>query len=142
MTLDLTGDIAKAVQGAAERGHTFVIGYVDADGYPSTSYRGSTTVLGPTQLAVWARNPDEGLAPAVAERPKVTLLYFENEGPGPRFLSIRGRATVAPEANEQVYGSMWGVERDLDPERKGVAVVIDVESVKGANADGFFAVEA
>jgi hypothetical protein len=29
-------------------------------------------------------------------------------------------------------------ERNLDPERNGVAVLIEVDSVAGARADGFF----
>ena len=59
-TLDLTGEIADAVTGAAERGHTLALGYIDDEGYPVVGFRGSTQVLGPQQLAVWARKVDDG----------------------------------------------------------------------------------
>ncbi len=54
------------------------------------------------------------------------------------FLSIEGRARVAPEADDEVWAGMIEGERNQDPERHGVAVVIEVDSVAGAGADGFF----
>ncbi len=137
-TLDLTGEIAAGIDGAAERGRTLVIGYVADDGAPALSFRGSVLVRGPQQLALWARNPEDGLTTAIAERPQVSLLFFEVDGPGPRYLSIRGRAHVDPSANDEVYAQMAEMERERDPERKGVAVVVDVDRVDGFGADGGF----
>jgi hypothetical protein len=134
--LDLTGDIATAIDGAAAAGRAIVIGYVDADGAPSLSFRGSTQVYSKDQVAVWARNPDEGLPAAVKDRPAVSLLYYDRQTPGPFFLSIKGRARVAPEANQKVYDTMIQGERDRDPERKGVAILVDVDAVSGAGPDG------
>ena len=136
--LDLTGDVAAAVTGAAERGHAVVLGYIGDDGYPSISFRGSTQVHGPQQLAIWARKPDEGFAKAVAERPQVSLLYYSPDGPGPKYLSIRGAAHVTPSANDQVYAAMIEGERQLDPERNGVAVIVEVDTVNGFGANGAF----
>jgi len=134
--IDLTGDIQLAIDGAATHGATPVLGYVDGDGVASLSFRGSTQVLSPTQLAIWARNPEGALQASIAERPTVSVLYFSRDTPGAIYLSIRGRARVAPESNDTVYANMIQVERDLDPERNGVAVVIDVDSVQGAGPDG------
>jgi hypothetical protein len=139
--LDLTGDITLAVTGAAERGTAIAVGYVDDEGYPALSYRGSTVVFSPQQLAVWARKTDSGLAADVAERPKVALLYFAPHGPGPRALTFRGRARVDASANDAVWNAMPQQERDFDPDRKGVAVVIDVDRVDGWGADGPFTME-
>jgi Pyridoxamine 5'-phosphate oxidase len=137
--LDLTGDIAAAIDGAALRNATVAVAYVRDDGSPSVSFRGSTQVHGPGELALWARKPDSGLATAIADRPRVSLVYYGGPGgPGPLFLSIEGRARVAPELNEQVWAAMIEGERNQDPERNGVAVLIDVDSVAGAGADGFF----
>lgn len=134
--LDLTGDIQTAVDGAMLNGPAIVIAYVKEDGTPSLSYRGSTQVFSKDQVAVWARNPTEGLPANVAERPKVSLLYFNRNTPGPFFLNIAGRARVAPEDNDTVYDNMLQGERDRDPDKKGVAIVIDVDSVRGAGPDG------
>jgi hypothetical protein len=136
--IDLLGDIALAVNGAAERSEALAVGYVDDAGYPAVSFRGSTQVHGPQQLAIWARKADDGLARAIAERPQVTLVYYGPGSPGPLFLSFRGRARVDASANDAVYAAMIEGERQQDPDRKGVAVLIDVESVQGFAADGPF----
>jgi hypothetical protein len=139
--LDLTSDIAAAVDGAAARGRTLVLGYIGDDGYPAISFRGSTQVHGPEQLAIWARKPDEGFAKAIADRPQVSLLYYSPDGPGPKFLSFQGRARVEPSANDEVYSNSLEGEQAQDPERKGVAVIVDIDSVNGFGAEGPFRME-
>lgn len=137
-TLDLTGDIAAAIDGAALRGATLALAYVREDGRPSVSFRGSTQVHSPTELALWTRKRDSGLAPAIAKEPRVSLVYYGPGGPGPMYLAIEGRARVAPEVNEQVWTTMIDGERQQDSEQAGVAVLIDVDSVAGAGPDGYF----
>jgi hypothetical protein len=96
-------------------------------------------VHGPAELAVWARKRDSGLAAAIADRPRVSLVYYGGPGgPGPLFLSIEGRARAAPELNAQVWEAMIEGERNPDPERGGIAILIEVDTVAGAGADGFF----
>ncbi|MCW2967265.1 MAG: pyridoxamine 5-phosphate oxidase-related FMN-binding protein [Solirubrobacteraceae bacterium] len=137
--VDLTGDIQAAIDGAALRGATMAIAFVRPDGSPSVSFRGSTYVQGPQTLALWARKRDEGMAVAIADNPRVSLVYYGGpDGPGAKYLAIEGRARVAPELDDEVYGAIIEGERNQDPERKGVAVIVDVDSVTGAGADGFF----
>ena len=97
-----------------------------------------TRTHGPGELALWARKPDSGLATAIATEPRVSLVYYGPDGPGPMYLAIEGRARIAPEVNDQVWAAMIDGERQQDPERQGVAVVIEVDSVTGAGAEGYF----
>src|ERR1700735_1321026 len=127
--VNLTGEIAEAVDGALLRGPALVLGYVADDGTPSLSFRGSTQVYSSDQLALWARKPTEGLTQAIATRPNVSLIYFSRDTPGPAYLSIKGRARLAPEINDVVYERMVEIEQGQDPERKGVAILIDVDEV-------------
>lgn len=137
--VDLTGAIAEAIDGAATRGATPVLGHAGDEGYAALSFRGSTQVHGPTQLAFWSRKTEGGVVDAIAADPRVSLLYYGGaEGPGAKYVSIRGRAHVAPDQNDAVYAAMIEGERDQDPDRGGVAVVVDVESVFGFGADGAF----
>jgi Pyridoxamine 5'-phosphate oxidase len=136
--VNLTGEIATAINGAALRGHPLAVAFVRDDGSPSVTFRGGTYVYSPTQLAVWVRKRDSGLAAAIAERPRVSLVFFEPEGPGARYLAIEGRARVAPDLDQEVYDAIVEPERQQDPERKGVAVVVEVDSVTGAGENGFF----
>jgi hypothetical protein len=135
--VNLTGDIAAAVDGAALRGHPLALAYVREDGSPAVSFRGSTYVRSPTELGIWARKRDSGLAAAIAEHPRVSFVFFELDGPGPRYLSIEGRARVVSELDDEVYGAIIEGERQQDPERKGTAVIVDVDNVIGATADGY-----
>ena len=137
--IDLTGEIAEAIDGAALRGRTAVLGYVGDDGYAAISFRGSLQVHSPTQLAFWSRKQEGGVVTAIAADPKVSVLYYGGpDGPGPMFLSFHGLAHVEPAADDAVYGAMIEGERGQDPERGGVAVVIDVQSAQGFGADGGF----
>ena len=51
------------------------------------------------------------------------------------FLSIRGRARVAPELNDEVYAAMPQAERDQDADRGGW-ILVDVDSVIAFGDDG------
>jgi hypothetical protein len=135
--IDLTTNIAGAVDGALGRGHPLAIAYAAEDGSPAISFRGSTQVYSGDQLAIWARKADSGIAAAIAKNPSVALVFLDPEA-DPRYLSIRGRAHLDPAANDKVYSSMLQGERDADPDRKGVAVVIDVDSVAGGGSAGYF----
>jgi hypothetical protein len=137
--LHLTGDIAAAINGAALRGATLAIAYVRADLSPSVSFRGSIQVHSDTELALWSRQRDSGLTHAIGDRPAVSLVYYGGpDGPGPMFLSINGRARVAPEIDDEVWANMIEGEQRQDPDRQGVAILIEVDRVAGAGADGYF----
>jgi hypothetical protein len=136
--VNLTGEIAAAIDGAALRGHQLALAYVRDDGSPSVAFRGSTYVRSSTELAIWARKRDSGLTAAITERPRVSLVFYEMDGPGARYLAIEGRARVAGELDDEVYNAIIDPERQQDPERKGIAVIVDVDSVAGATANGFF----
>jgi hypothetical protein len=111
------------------------------DSCAATSFRGSTQVHGAEQLAIWARKADAGFAKVIATRPQVSLLYYSPDGPGPKYLTFQGRARVESAANDDVYAAQIDGEKAQDPERKRVAVIIDVESVNGFGADGPFRME-
>jgi hypothetical protein len=136
MPLEISDHVAQAVNNARDRGHPIVLGYVNAGGYPSLSTRGSTHVHGPQQLALWGRNPEGGLQQAIAGNPRVGLIAF-NMDPF-TLLFFTGRARLDPSQNDTVWEKIPQGERDLDPERKGGAVIIDLDTIKGLEGDGNF----
>jgi hypothetical protein len=114
------------------------VAFVRDDGSPSVSFRGSAYARSSTELAIWARKRDSGLAAAIRDRPRVSLVLYEMDGPEARYLAIEGKARVAGELDDEVYGAIVEPERRQDPDRNGVAVIIDVDSAAGATANGFF----
>jgi hypothetical protein len=134
--IQLTAEIRDAVNGALANGTPVVVAYVDARGQPRLSFRGSTQVLSDDQLAIWVRNPEGGLPRALATNPRITLLY---RSPQPRLLlTFEGRGHVDPTAStrQRVYEQAPEPERNADPERKGVALLIDLDQVTGFTAAG------
>ena len=134
MSIDLS-HIAGAVDHSLARGRALALAYNDVDGYPSVSYRGSTHVLSATELGVWTRNTNDGLAKGVSANPDVSLALFDPET-SPFMLSIRGKARVDASQNDRVYDAMIQGERDYDPDKGGVAIIIEVTSVRGYGAEG------
>ena len=136
MPLEINDHVAQAVNGARDAGSPVVLGYVNADGYPSLSTRGSAHVHGPQQLAIWGRNPEGGLQKAIASNPNVGLIAFKMDPF--TLLFFTGRARLDPSENDTVWEHTPQGERDLDPDRKGGAVIIDLDTIKGLGGDGNF----
>jgi len=133
--LKLTEAMQQAIDQAFESRRPMVISYVDEDNAPQLSYRGSTQVFSDSALAIWVRNPGGRILESIAKNPAVALLYgyFEPDDRG--FMIFRGRARIdsSDAVRDRIYGKAHEFERNQDAERKGVAVVIELDSV-----DGFF----
>ena len=52
-----------------------IVAYVDADGVPHVSPRGTVQVWSPDQLAMWIRDPNGGLLRAIASNPHLSCFY-------------------------------------------------------------------
>ncbi len=138
MPIELTDEIRDHVNGALLAGNPMVLASVDADGKPRLSFRGSTQVFSPDQLGFWARNADGTTAGSIATNPNVALMFRH---PAQRMvLQFSGRARVVEGVErERVYDQAPEFEQKADPEKKGVAVVIDLDKVTGVlglDADG------
>jgi hypothetical protein len=130
LPLELDDKITDAVTTAFDSGNVVTLAYNGDDGWPHMSRRGSTQVFGPQQLAVWVRKRDDGLAKAVATRPEVTLYYLDLVHRGVVY-TFYGRAHVSfdPEINDRVWQHTPEREQAQDPERKGIALIVDLARV-------------
>jgi hypothetical protein len=85
---------------------------------------------------MWARDPAGGLLRAIHTNPNLSLFYRD---PATRIAyEITGRARVIddPDDRARVYERSPAVERNLDPRVRGVAVVVDVDSLVGGGPGG------
>ncbi len=131
--LALTPDMKRAVDTAAAARRPITVAYVNDAGEPALSFRGSTQAYSDNQLAIWVRNPESGILKAVQTRPAVSLIYG-NLNPDERgFMSFRGRARVdnSEAVRRHVYEHSPEIEQSLDKERKGVPLIIDLDTVEG-----------
>ncbi len=138
MAIDLTDEIREHVNGALIAGNPMILASVDAAGKPRLSYRGSAQVFAADQLGFWARNTEGSTVESVLTNPSVALMY---RNPAQRvLLQFAGRARVAQgEERDRVYDLAPEFEQKADPEKNGVAVVVDldkVEGILGLDSDG------
>lgn len=133
--LKLTPEMQEVVNTAAQSGRPISIAYVDGAGEPRLSFRGSTQAYSDTQLAIWVRNPESGLLKAAGAGAVVALIYGKFNPDDRGLMVFRGHARVdnSDAARRQVYEQAPEFERNFDKERKGVPLIIDLDSV-----DGFF----
>ncbi|MGV3768892.1 MAG: hypothetical protein ACO1NM_02550 [Sphingobium phenoxybenzoativorans] len=133
----LADDIQAAVDAAYERGAPVAVAYVNEKQEPSLSLRGSAQVLNANEIGLWARSTDTGLAAAIEKNANLSLIFF---GPLPSgdkmLLSIKGQARADASRNDEVYNGMIENERNFDPDKKGVAIIVNVDSASGMSMKG------
>ena len=131
--LSLSEDMQRAVNTAFETLKPIVVSYVDENGAPQLSFRGSTQAYSDTQLAIWVRNPEGRILESIEKNPAIALLYGSFEPTARAFMIFRGRARVdgSDAVRRHVYEHAHAFERDKDKDRKGSALIIDLDSVEG-----------
>ena len=113
-----------------------MVAYVDGQGRPGMSYRGSLVVVSETQLGFWARNGEGGTASAIGANPNLTFVYREptpDHGRSAAVVTFRGKGRIdnSDAARDAVYNTMPQRERDADAEKKGAAIIVDLDSITG-----------
>jgi hypothetical protein len=113
-----------------------VVSYVDEDGTPNLSLRGSVQVFSPTQLCIWLRNTGGGLPTAIAKNPNIALLYRDSRNRST--LSVQGKAHV--EMDKEICDRVWNlipeVEQNHETRESGCALIIDVTRLQGGTPKG------
>lgn len=133
--IELTEEMRTRLATALADGYPVVAASVEADGQPKLSFFGSTHVHRSDQLAIWVRNPDSGTLRRIRSNPRMSFLY-RNPADRVRWI-FEGRARPIDDAAErdEIYGAIPEFEAAMDADRKGVAVVIDVDLVTGRDLE-------
>jgi hypothetical protein len=132
--LKLSPALKETVNTALARGRMMSVAYVSPQGRPELSFRGSVQAYSDTQLAIWVRNPEGGILKALTSgHPHIALLYGDLGAQSKAFVTFRGRGRVesSEPVRRKVYDDSPEGERNLDKDRKGVALIIDPHSVDG-----------
>lgn len=126
MPIQLTDELKTAINNARADGFPMLIASVDASGQPSMSIRGSLQTYSDSALAIWIRNQDGGILKSIAAHPQVAL-WYRNTSNNVAFL-IHGEARRDDDdaVRQAVYDASPEGERNMDADRKGTAMIIDV----------------
>jgi general stress protein 26 len=130
-----TDDIKEVVGGSYAAGAPALVAYVDENGQPSLSIRGSTQVYSDTQLAVWVRS-GSNLPQALAKNNRVSVMIRVPETRAT--LNFRGHAALASDdaVRQKVWSSAPENEQKADPEMKGQPMIIDIDRLDGRTPAG------
>ncbi len=123
-----------ALAGALSNGTPVTVAYADENGQPHISLRGTVQAFDDTNLAVWIRNPEGGLLRAIETNPHLALFYRDPKTRTTYSFQGRARAEHDDVIRERVYDHSPEQERNLDPERRGVAVLIELDRIEGREA--------
>lgn len=127
----LPASLRKAIDANLLEKHPMVLAYVDADGQPVQSFRGSTQAHADDQLAMWVRNPEGAFIRAIRHNPRVALMYRNEEARSTYQLQGRARVVDAPQERQRIFDASAPAERAHDFAMLGAAVVIDLDRVEG-----------
>ncbi|MFV2089130.1 MAG: pyridoxamine 5'-phosphate oxidase family protein [Pseudomonadales bacterium] len=123
--IELGEEVVERVASAIDSGNVLTAAYVDEAGKPRIAFYGSTHVCGTDQLALWVRNPDSTLLKTLAERPHMAFIYGDVSNR--IYYTFEGRGRASATDRERVYEGIHPVERKYDPDKNGVAVVVDLD---------------
>jgi hypothetical protein len=134
--LALGDDVREMLAGALANGTPTIVAYVARDGRPHLSLRATTQLLAPDCIGMWVRDPEGGLLKAVGSNPNVTIWYRDTNTRANFQFYGRARRDDSEEVRTTIFDGSPEPERNLDPGRRGVAVVIDVDRVEGSGPGG------
>jgi hypothetical protein len=79
------------------------------------------------------RMPDGPILEGVKKNPAVALIYGDFRTDGRDFMILRGKARIdtSEAVRKRVFESAHAFEQSQDKERKGNALIIDLDSVEG-----------
>jgi hypothetical protein len=133
----IPGFVRGIINGALNNGTPLCVAYVDENGQPVQSLRGSTQVYSDRQLCIWVRNADGGIVRAMSSgNNRLSLLYRDSKVRTTLIIQGRGKVSTDPAVRERVYQLSPEVEQNHDTQHKGAALIIDVTSLAGTTVRG------
>ena len=133
--MQLPQEVKDRVNKALDEGFPLALTVVTSEGEPLASFRGSTQTFGDDALAFWVRSSPSATLAAIAANPQVAFTYANM--PARTFYIFRGRARVTEDAADRdaIWQGQHPLEQGRDPERTGIAVIVDLDRVTGRAVD-------
>jgi hypothetical protein len=129
--IHLSEEVRDRLARALADGCPVIAASVDGNGRPHLSFFGTTQVYAPDQLALWVRNPDAPFLQRLSGNDRLAFLYRNGADRVMYQFHGRGRPVDDEDVRVRVYEQSPEVERSMDPDRLGVAVLVDLDEVRG-----------
>jgi hypothetical protein len=132
----LSDELTTRINNSFTDGFPMLVAYVNGEGQARLSFRGSAHAHGADQLQFWARKAEGGVVEGIASNPKVTLMYRDPSTRTTIFFYGQAHTATDQATTDRIYDESPEPERNADPEKKGVGVVVDLDLVQGRTPDG------
>ena len=128
MAIEMTDEMVEHVDNNQANRKPCILATAGKDGWPSMGFRASMMVFDKDHLAFWERSNKDGLS-NMQENPQVLVMYRDPEARVA--FKFYGHVTIheSGEMRENVWERTVQPEKDADPEKKGSAVVIDIDRI-------------
>jgi hypothetical protein len=132
----LSDELTTRINNSLSDGFPILVAYVNGESQARLSFRGSAHVHSADQLGFWARKAEGGVADGISSNPKVTLMYRDPSSRTTIFFYGRAHTATDQAVTDRLYDESPEPERNADPEKKGVGIIVDLDLVQGRTADG------
>ncbi len=126
--ISINGEMRDLINNALKDRLTCSLGTASKDGRPQISLKGSVAVYDEETLSYWERSLRSALE-NVSENPQVVIFY---RNPDKR-INWRFHGTAKVYDSGEIRNKVWEItpqaERDRDPDKKGVAVLVRIDSI-------------
>ena len=128
MAIEMTEEMIEHVDNNQANRKPCILATAGKDGWPSIGFRASMMVYDKGHLAFWERSRKDGLE-HIQENPQVLVMYRDPEARVA--FKFYGHATIHTSGDtlESVWDRTVQPEKDSDPEKKGCAVVIEIDKI-------------
>ena len=133
--LEQFAEIVDNARTDGDRGQSTGVVATSNDGQPDVALKGSLMVWDADHLAWWERGRAETEA-GVRANPRVAVMV-RNLTRDKRSIRFYGEARIVGDAalRERIWERVIQVEKDTDPEKNGVAVIVRVDRVRAGKFD-------
>jgi len=134
VAIHFTDEMNTLINNALADGAPCLVATASKRGEPGLGLRGSVMAFDGNHLAWWERSKRDGLE-HVLENPRVLVMYRNTKPEVRKTWKIYGTARVheSGPVREQVLARTVEPELRQDPERKGFAVVVEVDMITQGN---------
>ncbi len=129
MPISFTPEMKELINNALANKTPCVVATASKQGEPTATYKGSVMVFDDQRLAWWER-AKKNVYRNVLENPRVMVVFADFTKHAAWKIQGKARVHESGALREEVMKRTVPQELNYDPERKGVAVVVDVERIQ------------
>lgn len=134
----IPAEVRSVINNALSNGTPMVLAYVNADGKPIQTIRGSVQVYSPTEVCAWLRHAEGDTVTSVRANPNISFMYRDSRTRTTISLEGTGRFTQTDAERARVYELAPETEQMHVPDRSGIGLIMDVRTMLAFTPSGTY----